>query len=67
MVPGLPQLTGGDDDDLVYLILPNLHQRLLEKLDRGKGVERQPCPGVGQGVRSWCIALTLIDLGINHS
>ena len=40
VIPGPPQPAGGDDDDdLVLLILPDLDQLLLEKRDRGEGVE----------------------------
>ena len=50
VVPGSPQPTGGDDDDLIHLILLDLHHRLLEKQDRGEGVKGQPCPRLGQGI-----------------
>ena len=33
---GPPQLTGGDNDDLIHLVLPDHNQSLLEKQDRGK-------------------------------
>ena len=49
MVSGPPRPTGGDDDDL-RLILPYLDQRPLEEQDRGKGVEGQPRPWLGQRV-----------------
>ena len=50
MVPGPPQTTGGDDDELVLLILFDLHQHLLENREQGEDVKGQHCSQLGQGI-----------------
>ena len=45
VVLGPPRPTGDDDNDLVLLILPDLHQHLLEKRDQMEGVKRHPVHG----------------------
>ena len=39
VVTGPPRPTAGDDDDLICLILPELHQSILQNRDWGKGAE----------------------------
>ena len=49
VVPGPLRPTGGDDDDFLRLIFPNLDQSSLEE-GSGIGEGGHPCPGQ-QGVR----------------